>query len=126
MGSETRPRRSVELEWVRARGYPAEARPWLRVKPREGENSCGSQRCGAGVREGHGDRGARSGHADMSCASLTLLCGLHKSHSELLSMKLMNQRLLNKRRIHLSFSMGSVRPQLVVGVLRPGLGVEFA
>ena len=51
----------------------------------------------AGGREGNGDRGAPSGHADISCASLTLLCGLHKFHSELLSMKLMKSQAVQQK-----------------------------
>jgi len=43
------------------------------------------------------DGGARSGRADISCGSLTLLCGLHKFHSELLSMKLMKSQAVQQK-----------------------------
>ena len=43
------------------------------------------------------DGGARSGRADISCGSLTLLCGLHKFHSKLLSMKLMKSQAVQQK-----------------------------
>ena len=50
-----------------------------------------------GVGETVRDGGAWSRHADISCGSLTLLCGLHKFHSELLSMKLMKSQAVQQK-----------------------------
>lgn len=44
------------------------------------------------------DHRVQSGYADISCGSLTLHCGLHKFHSELLSVKLMKLQAVQQKK----------------------------
>ena len=70
--------------------YPGWSRSWVAGSLlNEMREQPPKQTAQVGVGETVRDGGAWSRHADISCGSLTLLCGLHKFHSELLSMKLM-------------------------------------